>query len=190
MIIRRLMFIAGAGLLLPVSLLTALVLFTPITLSGALYLIGSLLIAAGAITAPWRRTRFRGVTRVGIVLICLVACMRLVVAASGTTVTLIILPSGQNTRWLDRLVHERDIALFGVQLAYVTGTAISPREHEGLMPALQAAYAAMDEAGETTSSPCLSTCLGRQDIQGFRYGGHRTGRRKARSYCCRVPPRL
>ena len=30
------------------------------------------------------------------------------------------------------------------------------------MPALQAAYAAMDEAGETTSSPFLSTYLGRQ----------------------------
>ena len=46
-------------------------------------------------------------------------------------------------------------------------TAISPREHEGLMPALQAAYAAMDEAGETTSSPCLSTYLGRQHPGSF-----------------------
>ena len=155
------------GTILPVSLLTALALFTPITFSGALYLIGALLVAAGAITAPWRRTRFRGVTRAGMVLICLVACIRLVVAASGTTVTLITLPGGQNTRWLDRLVPERDIALFGVQLAYVTGTAISPREHEGLMPALQAAYAAMGGAGATTSSPCLSTYLGRQHPGSF-----------------------
>jgi len=162
MIIRRLMFVAGAMLILPVSLLTALALFTPITCSGALYLIGALLMATGAITAPWRRTCFRGVTRAGIVLICLVVCTRLIVAASGTTVTLITVPSGQSTRWLDRLVHERDIGLFGVHLAYLTGTAISPREHEGLMPALQSAYAAMEEAGETTSSPCLSTYLGCQ----------------------------
>src|SRR5208282_458702 len=87
MIIRRLMFVAGAMLILPVSLLTALALFTPITCSGALYLIGALLMATGAITAPWRRTCFRGVTRAGIVLICLVVCTRLIVAASGTTVT-------------------------------------------------------------------------------------------------------
>ena len=167
MIIRRFMFIAGAVLILPVSLLTALALFTPITFSGALYLIGALLIAVGAITAPWRRTRLRGVTRAGMVLVCLVACTRLVVAARGTTATLITLPGGQSTRWLDRLVHERDVALFGVQLAYVTGTAISPREHESLMPALQAAYAAMGEAGETSSSPCLSTCLGRQHPGSF-----------------------
>jgi pimeloyl-ACP methyl ester carboxylesterase len=101
------------------------------------------------------------------VLIGLVACTRLIVAVSGATVTVITLPSGQNTRWLDRLVHERDMALFGVQLAYVTGTAISPQEHEGMMPALQAAYAAMDEARETTSSPCLSTYLGRQNSGAF-----------------------
>ncbi len=167
MIIRRLMLIAGIVLILPVCLLTALALFTPITFSGALYLTGALLIAAGAITAPWRRRRFRGVTRAGMALICSVACTRLVIAGGGTSVTLIILPSGRSTRWIDRLVHERDIGLFGVQLAYLTGTAISPREHEGLMPALRAAYAAMDEAGATTSSPCLSTCLGRQNSGAF-----------------------
>ena len=137
MIIRRLMLIAGIVLILPVSLLMTLVLFTPITPSGTLYLIGALLMATGAITAPWRRTRFRGVTRAGMVFVCLVAGTRLVVAARGTTVSLITLPGGQSSRWLDRLVHERDIALFGVQLGYLTGTAISPREHEGLVPALR-----------------------------------------------------
>ena len=167
MIIRRLLFIAGIVLILPVSLLATLALFTPITPSGALYLIGALLIAAGAITAPWRRTRFRGVTRAGMVLICLVACTRLVVAVRSTTVTLITLPGGQNTRWLDRLVRKRDVALFGVQLAYLTGTAISPREHDGLIPALRAAYAAMDETRATTSSPFLSTYLGRQNSGAF-----------------------
>ena len=167
MIIRRIMCIAGAVLILPVGLLATLALFTPITLSGTLYLLGALLVAAGAITAPWRRTRFRGVTRAGISLICLVACTRLVTAANGSTVTLITLPGGHNTRWLDRLVHERDIGLFGVQLAYLTGTAISPREHQGLMPALRAAYLAMDEVGATTASPFVNTYLGRQHPGSF-----------------------
>jgi hypothetical protein len=167
MIIRRLMFIAGATLIVPVSLLAMMALFTPITLSGALYLLGALLIAAGAMTAPWRRKRCRGVTRAGLVLILLVACTRLFVSVRGTTVTLLTLPGGQNTRWLDRLVHERDGALFGVQLGYLTGTAISPGDHEGLVPALRAAYNAMEEAGGTTSSPFLSTYLGRQHPGSF-----------------------
>ena len=47
MIIRRLLFIAGMVLIVPVSLLTALAVFTPIMFSGALYLVGALLIAAG-----------------------------------------------------------------------------------------------------------------------------------------------
>jgi hypothetical protein len=117
MICRRLMAIAGIVLIVPVCLLGALALFIPTTFSGTAYLIGSLLIAAGAVTAPWRQNRARGITRTGLFLIILVACTRLLVAAHGTTTILITLPSGQNTRWLGRMVHERDIALFGVQAA-------------------------------------------------------------------------
>ncbi len=167
MIFRRLMAVAGIMLILPVCLLGALALLIPITFSGATYLIGALLIAAGAMTAPWRQTRFRGITRAGLILIILVACTRLIVAARGTTTILIALPSQQSTRWLGRMVHERDIALFGVQAAYLTGTAISPREHDGLIPALQVAYRAMEEAKETTSSPFLNTYLGCQDSGSF-----------------------
>ncbi len=181
MILHRLMFIAGTVLILPVGLLATLALFTPITLSGAMYLIGALLIAAGAITAPWRRTRFRGITRAGLVLICLVACTRLVVAARGTTVNLITLPGNHSTRWLDRLVHERDVALFGVQLAYLTGTAISPREHEGLMPAL---HGRLHRNGkdERNDFVALLEHLSRPPTsRGFRYGIHRTGQRRPAS---------
>jgi len=162
MMFRRLGFISGIALILPVSLLAVLTPITPVTPSGALYLIGAAMTAAGAITAPWRQSRFRGITRAGVLLICLVAGARLVVAAQGTTVTLITLPGPQSTRWLDRLIDERDIALFGQQIAFLTGVGLSPREHAGLMPALQAAYAAMDKAQETSSSPFLSTYLNRQ----------------------------
>ena len=167
MVFRRLMAVAGIMLILPVCLLGALALFIPITFSGEAYLIGALLIAAGAMTAPWRQTRFRGITRAGLIVIILVACTRLIVADRGTTTVLITLPSQQNARWLGRIVHERDIALFGVQAAYLTATAISPREHDGLIPALRAAYRAMQEAGETTSSPFLNTYLGCQDSASF-----------------------
>jgi hypothetical protein len=166
MIIRRLMLIAGIILVLPVGLLTALAFSTPITPSGALYLTGALLIAGGAITAPWRRTRFRGVVRAGVILLGLVACARLTGAGSRTTAALITLPGGHNARWLDRLVHERDIALFGVQVAQLVGAA-RPGEYEGLIPALQSAYAAMEKAGQTTSSPFLSTYLGCQRPAAF-----------------------
>jgi pimeloyl-ACP methyl ester carboxylesterase len=167
MIFRRFMAVAGIMLSLPVCLLGAMALFIPVTFSGAAYLIGALLIVAGAMTAPWRQARFRGITRAGLTLIILVACTRVIVAARGTTTTLITLPSRQNTRWLARIVHERDISLFGVQAAYLTATAISPREHDGLIPTLQAAYRAMEEAGESTSSPFLNTYLGCQDSSAF-----------------------
>lgn len=83
------------------------------------------------------------------------------------TTTLITLPGGQAARWLGRLVHERDIALFGVQVGYLTGTAISPREHDELISALRSAYDAMGAAGEISSSPFLNTCLGCQHSQSF-----------------------
>ena len=53
----------------------------------------------------------------------------LVVAGRGETATLITLPGPQNTRWLDRLIAERDIALFGQQLASLTGIGLSSREY-------------------------------------------------------------
>jgi pimeloyl-ACP methyl ester carboxylesterase len=164
---RRLGFLAGIGLILAVGPLAVLTLFTPITPSGALYLIGAAITAAGAITAPWRQSRFRGITRAGVLLICLVAGTRLVVAARSTMVTLFTLPGPSSTRWLDRLVDERDVALFGQQAAFLMGVGLSPREHEGLMPALQAAYAAMNAANGTTSSPFLSTYLNRQHPGAF-----------------------
>lgn len=167
MTFRRWGFCAGIAMILPVGLLAVLALITPITPSGALYLLGAAITAGGAITAPWRRSRWRGITRAGVLLICLVAGTRLVVAGRGETATLITLPGPQNTRWLDRLIAERDIALFGQQLASLTGIGLSSREYVGLMPALRAAYAAMDEAQETTSSPFLSTYLNRQHPGAF-----------------------
>ncbi len=125
------------------------------------------MVAVGGLTAPWRKTRFRGITRAGLLLVVFVACTRLLVGVRGTSTKMITLPSGRSARWLARMVHERDIALFGIQAAYLTGTAISPREHDGLIPALQAAYRAMEDAGETTSSPFLNTCLGCQNPRSF-----------------------
>ena len=100
-------------------------------------------------------------------LLCLVAGTALMIAAHGTTVTLITLPGPRSSRWLDRLVDERDAALFGQQIAFLTGVGLSPREHAGLMPALQAAYAALDEANATAPSPFLSTYLNCQRPAAF-----------------------
>ncbi len=167
LMLRRLGLVAGIALMLPVSLLAVLALIVPITPSGALYLLGAAITAVGAITAPWRQSRFRGITRAGVLLLCLVAGTRLMIAAHGTTVTLITLPGPRSSRWLDRLVDERDAALFGQQIAFLTGVGLSPREHAGLMPALQAAYAALDEANATAPSPFLSTYLNCQRPAAF-----------------------
>ena len=96
MMFRRLLFLAGMILILPIGLLITLATFTPITPSGALYLLGMLLIAAGAMSAPWRGTHF-GASRAGLLLICLIAGTRLMVAGRGTTATLITLPGAERT---------------------------------------------------------------------------------------------
>ena len=167
MIFRHLGLIVGIILFVPVGLLAVLALFIPITLSGVCYLIGLAMIVAGSSTAPWRCSRFRGITRTGLLCICVVAAGRLAVGGRGVTVTLMTLPGQTSTRWLDRLFHERDIGLFGQQAAFMMGIGLSPREHEGLRPALQTAYAGMDEAKASGASPFLGTYLGLQHPGAF-----------------------
>jgi pimeloyl-ACP methyl ester carboxylesterase len=167
MIFRCLTCIAGIALLFPIGLLALLASFIPITPSGMCYLIGIAVVAAGAVTAPWRRSRFRGLTRTGILFLCLVAAVRLASGGRETDVSLITLPGPRSSRWIDRLFHERDIGLVGQQVAFLTGIGLSPREHDGLKPALEAAYAAMDEAKATGSSPFMATYRGLQNPGAF-----------------------
>ncbi|MDP9316583.1 MAG: alpha/beta hydrolase [Chloroflexota bacterium] len=160
-LVRRLAVVGGCLAALPLSLLVSWTIHTPITGSGALYLLGALVTTLGALTAPWRRHRNRGLLRLGLVLLGGTATGRLLLLSYSTTVRLTTFPH-HHTRWVNRLVDEQDVALFGARVLSSTDTFLTPREAVDVMPALHAAYAAMRATDGTTASPFLSTYLGLQ----------------------------
>ena len=164
--IRTLACICGLLAAIPAGVLVGLALITPITPWGALYLLGFVLLVAGALSAPWRRRRYRGMARAGLALLILIVCARLVFAAGGPTTTMLTLPGPGQPRWVNRLLDEQDVALFGERLLAPWGM-ITPREDQDLLPALHAAYGAMRAAEGSPPSPFLSTYIGREHPQAF-----------------------
>jgi predicted esterase len=164
--IRKLARIAGLIAAIPASILIALAFITPITPSGALYLFGLTVVVVGTISAPWRQTRRRGLVRAGLILLLVTAGARLLSPINNSVVKVIILPEGIRTSWLNDLFDEQDVTLFAERLLSLFG-AISPDEDQNLLPAMQAAFAAMrDESGQT-SSPFIRTYLRLQRPDSF-----------------------
>jgi pimeloyl-ACP methyl ester carboxylesterase len=164
--IRKLACICGLLAAIPAGVLAGLALITPITPWGALYLLGFVLLAAGALSAPWRRRRYRGLARAGLALLVLTAVARLAFAAGGPTTTMLTLPGPGGPRWINRLLDEQDVTLFAERVLTPWGL-ITPREDQDLLPALYAAYQAMRAAEGSPPSPFLSTYLGRERPQTF-----------------------
>jgi esterase/lipase len=165
--IRSVAVLIGVIAAIPLGLVLALLPSTPITTSGALYLGVSILVVIGAITAPWRRQRYRGLCRAGLVVLLVLVAVRLAFPSAGTTVTLTALPAQSGVRWLNRLFDEQDIALFGERIAFRLGTLVSEREDDQLVVALYRAYTTMWQEDATPLSPFLSTALAQQQPQLF-----------------------
>lgn len=159
MMFRLGMCLVGLAALVPVSAVTLLAMFTPITASGFFYLVGGWLFTIGAMASPLRRRRLTGLMLVGLAWLAATAAARIYVAGEARTVMLTTLPSGGSPRWLDRLVHEQDLALFGTRVAGLTGAGITRREYEGAVPALKDAYDSLEAIGGTTASPGPRTYL-------------------------------
>ncbi len=164
---RRLAQLAGGVAALPLGVLVAAATITPITWSGAFYLLGSVLAAAGGLTAPWRVQRYRGLARAGILIITGVAVTRLLGLGASPSLRLMTLPQQGEARWLNRLLAEQDVALFGERVLLMSRTFLTPREAEGLIPALHTAYVGMQATDGATFSPFLSTYLGREQPTSF-----------------------
>jgi pimeloyl-ACP methyl ester carboxylesterase len=165
--LRIVLALVGVIAAIPVGWLLILLPTTPITLSGALYLGMSLLLVLGALTAPLRRHRARGVCRVGILALLLLIAVRLAVPARGESTTLTVLPTNSGVRLLNRLFDEQDIALFGERIALHLGALVSPREDDQLIDTLYRHYTAMRQEDATPLSPFLSTALALQQPDRF-----------------------
>jgi len=152
---------------IPALALTALALFTPITSSGVIYLLGSWLILLGLICAPWRLNYFLVLTVSGVLVIGLMAGVRISLTRNQTVRSQVLeLPFANETRWVNGLIDEQDSVLFGEELFYRIG-GVTAREHEKLVPALVTAYAEARLTNTVGASPVVSTYLGLEKATAF-----------------------
>ncbi|WP_224364855.1 alpha/beta hydrolase [Hyalangium versicolor] len=132
------------------------------SLSGWGYVVGATLASAGLLTKPWRQRR--GLTRVGLGLMALVAVARLVFAR-GNGLDTLHLP-GDGHRLVNRLVSERDGTLVAMKLLLFTGQLPRSDAREAL-PALQGAFDRLDAAEGAFATPAIATWLGLQSRESF-----------------------
>lgn len=164
--LRTLLFLTGTLLAIPVLALITLVLITPVTLSGGLYLSGSILVAAGLILAAWQ-PKYLWMALGGLALIFTVAGARLsLIQNEASKPKVIVLPSAKGTRPVNALIDEQDSVLFGERLLSLAG-GVSSREQEGIIPALSDAYREARSANGVYASPFASTYLGLQKPAAF-----------------------
>jgi pimeloyl-ACP methyl ester carboxylesterase len=132
--------------------------------SGWGYVVGAAVTSVGLLTKRWRR--HRGLTRLGLALLLLVAGARLLlVEGSGSGLRTLRLPD-EGTRLTNRLVEERDGTLLAAHALLLSGRL--PRsDTRDFIPALEASFARMREAEGPVATPAIATWLGRQSPESF-----------------------
>jgi len=161
---RSLGFAFGTLAALPLLAVLFLLPATPITFVGSLYLLGCILIVSGMISAPWWRRRSSTLILLGTTLILATIALRMLFPPSGSRLALTTFPSRSRPRWLNRILNEQDVVLFGARVAHHLGL-ISSAENTGLVAALAATYGKMQ--GVTPLSPFLMTYLNQQHPNAF-----------------------
>ena len=163
--LRRFAAALGALLALPAVPLALLAVTTPVSAIGFLYVGGALVTLAGFLTAPWRITRRRGVTRAGLALLATAMLLRIVFAGHGKTVSM-TRASSSTAPFLDRLLPEADVAVTSARAVIMTGM-LPAGDTRNLVPTLKRAFETMSDAEGSTPSPILVTTLGWQGADAF-----------------------
>ena len=167
MMVRYALYFLGLLLAMPALALTVLASVTPITVSGVVYLIGCWLMIVGLIVGRWQPKYQLALTVSGIITLGLVASMRLHHRHKQTSNTkVIVLPSANETRWINWLIDEADSVLFGEGMLHLMG-GVTGREHDQMVSALSMAYAQARSTSGAFPSLCLSTFLGFQKPAAF-----------------------
>ncbi len=160
-IFRYIICLLGLVLAIPLFVLIRFALVTPITISGAGYLIGYSLITAGMILTPlWRKYPFVMILS-GLTAIVLIACTRIVLARDEQAVSnlkMILLPQGKETHWINYLIDEQDSILFGEATLLRLG-GVWPHEQENIVHSLYTAYSELKTIQSVFPSPFVSTYL-------------------------------
>ncbi len=160
--------LVGLGLAVPLAGVLLMALFTPMSPSGAGYLAAGVLLAGGLLGAAAWGKRALWVAFGGLALGLLVVGLRLAALrpAPDAPLRLVTLPAGGGPRWVNALVDEQDLLLFGEALMRAVG-GVSRREHADLAPALTAGYAELRGRQGGFASPVLSTYLFQQGPRVF-----------------------
>jgi pimeloyl-ACP methyl ester carboxylesterase len=160
--------VLGVIFALPILALISLAFIVPITISGIGYLLGCSLVISGLIIAPWTRKYYSLLIITGVFAIAFVAGTRLVLAGRNTASTLRMmeLPQGKETRWLSYVIDEQDSVIFGEAIFHFIGSS-SVREHETITQSLYEDYSDMRHSQGIFPSPFVNTYLNLQQPASF-----------------------
>lgn len=161
---RGLVSFIGILLLVPAVPLSFLSVTTPVSTIGFLYVIAAALIVSGMASAPLRKTNFRGVTRVGLLLLVGVIAFRITTGKHGATISLE--RGGKNSPMLDRLLPERDVSITSARAVILAGI-LPANDTKNLVGTLKKSYARMDASEHAYPSPIVTTTLQMQRANGF-----------------------
>jgi predicted esterase len=153
---RRLACWVGALLFLPAFPLSFLSVTTPVSTIGFLYVVATVLIVGGLGTAPWRTAEWRGVTRVGLLLLVGVVAFRITTAKHGVTISMH--RSGTDSPPLDRLLPERDVSVTSAR-AVILARILPANDTKDLVATLKKSFARMDATEHSYPSPIVMTSL-------------------------------
>ena len=157
---RRLATWLGALLFVPAFPLSILSVTTPVSTVGFCYVLATVLIVSGMMTANARRTEWRGVTRIGLLLLVAVMTFRIVTAARGPTISMT--RAGANAPLLDRLLPERDVAVTSARAVILAGI-LPAHDTKNLVATLKTTFAKMDASDRAYPSPIAMTSLSLQN---------------------------
>lgn len=157
---RRIASLLGVLLLLPALPLSFLSVTTPVSNVGFLYVVGTVLVVGGLLTAPLRVTRWRGLTRVGLTILVATGAFRIATAGLGATLSMTRGPS--DAAIVDRLLPERDVAVTSARAVILAGF-LPANDTKNLVPTLLRSYQKMDAAEGSYPSPIVLTSLNRQN---------------------------
>jgi pimeloyl-ACP methyl ester carboxylesterase len=161
-LLRWLTAIAGALTAIPIGIFVLLALRTTISTSGAFYLLALSLAIIGAISMPWRgrgAIYLHALFWVGLGLFAAVALVRIVTVRPSGNLRMITLPGEGEARWINRLVEEQDVTLFGLR-PMLAMRMVTRREAEDAVPAFLAPYEEIrNQAAGAMPSPFPATYL-------------------------------
>jgi pimeloyl-ACP methyl ester carboxylesterase len=163
---RYLLLALGLFMSMPLALLLFLLVGTPISRSGIIYIFSFVMIVIGMLTAPWLAGRSLALILTGFLLAGAQMAIRIVSPPSGSHLNMITLPAQSGPRLLNRILNEQDVVLLGAQLGPHFGL-ITQAEKKSLIPTFSLTFEDMYERGATPLSPFLTSYLNLQGPDEF-----------------------